>query len=227
MYTLTLPPFAAQVGLAVDVVAFAMHKGQLHILLVRRGLEPHSQSWALPGGFVQHEETLAAAALRELREETSVALSPNHLEQLYTFGNPGRDPRGRIVSVAHMAVLPHGTPAVHAGGSTVGAAWFVAHDPPPLAFDHADILSRAIRRLQTRLEYANLAFEFLPEHFTLPELQEVYEAILNQKLDKRNFRKRILSQGLLEPAGERRNGVGRPAQVYRRTKRVKYPGSAL
>ncbi|MBB6099313.1 8-oxo-dGTP diphosphatase [Deinobacterium chartae] len=223
MNTLTLPPFAARVGLAVDIAAFAMHRSKLMILLVRRGIEPHQQSWALPGGFVHDGEQLAEAALRELREETSVSLSPNHLEQFYTFGHPGRDPRGRIVSVAHLAVLPHGTPAVYGGGSVTAAAWFEAHEPPPLAFDHADILAHALRRLQVRLEYAGLALEFLPDTFTLPELQEVYEAILARPLDKRNFRKRILAQGLLEAAGERRNGVGRPAQLYRRAKRLRSP----
>ncbi len=223
MTTLTLPPQAAQVGLAVDVAAFAMHQGELHVLLVQRGSRPHAEVWALPGGFVQQREELHEAALRELREETAVDLSPTHLEQFYTFGDVDRDPRGRIVSVAHMAVLPHGMVDVESGGHTLAAAWFPAHEPPPLAFDHAGILQRAIRKLQTRLEYAHLALEFLPETFTLPELQGVYEAILNRKLDKRNFRKRLLAQGLLTASGERRNGVGRPAQLYRRASRVRVP----
>lgn len=221
MTTLTLPPQAAQVGLAVDVAAFAMHQGELHVLLVQRGRRPHAEVWALPGGFVHQHEELHEAALRELREETAVSLSPTHLEQFYTFGEVDRDPRGRIVSVAHMAVLPHGTVDVVSGGETLAAAWFPAHEPPALAFDHAHILERAIRKLQTRLEFAHLALEFLPETFTLPELQGVYEAILNRKLDKRNFRKRLLAQGLLSASGERRNGVGRPAQLYRRASRVR------
>lgn len=221
MTTLTLPPQAAQVGLAVDVAAFAMHEGELQVLLVQRSTLPHAQVWALPGGFVQQNEELHEAALRELREETSVSLEPRHLEQFYTFGAPQRDPRGRIVSVAHLAVLPHGTVRVTGGLGTLAAAWFPAHDPPGLAFDHAQILERALRRLQTRLEYAQLALEFLPETFTLPELQEVHEAILAKKLDKRNFRKRLLAQGLLTPSGERRNGVGRPAQLYRRAKNAR------
>ncbi|AFZ66529.1 NUDIX hydrolase [Deinococcus peraridilitoris] len=218
MKTLTLPPQAAQVGLAVDVAAFAMHESELQVLLVQRGTLPHAQVWALPGGFVQLHEELHEAALRELREETSISLEPRHLEQFYTFGAPERDPRGRIVSVAHLAVLPHGTVQVTGGSGTLAAGWFPAHTPPPLAFDHAQILERALRRLQTRLEYAQLALEFLPETFTLPELQEVHEAILAKKLDKRNFRKRLLAQGLLILSGERRNGVGRPAQLYRRSK---------
>lgn len=218
MQTLTLPPLAARVGLAVDIVAFAMHEGELRVLLVQRGEGPHTHAWALPGGFVRDHETLEEAALRELREETTVRLEPRHLEQLHTFGRPERDPRGRIVSVAHMAVLPHGTVRVSGGHGVDAAGWFSAHEPPPLAFDHGEILARGLRRLQVRLEYADLGVEFLPETFTLPELQEVHEAILAKKLDKRNFRKRLLSQGLLAPSGERRSGVGRPAQLYTRTR---------
>lgn len=223
MQILTLPPKAAQVGLAVDVAAFAMHDGKLRVLLVQRGSGPHAEVWALPGGFVQQNEPLHEAALRELREETTVSLELRHLEQFYTFGHPGRDPRGRIVSVAHMAVLPHGTVQVHGGHGTLDAAWFPAHEPPRLAFDHAEILARGVKRLQVRLEYADLALEFLPETFTLPELQEVHEAILARKLDKRNFRKRLLAQGTLTPSGERRSGVGRPAQLYRRAKGIRRP----
>lgn len=124
MKTLTLPPQAAQVGLAVDVAAFAMHESELQVLLVQRGTLPHAQVWALPGGFVQLHEELHEAALRELREETSISLEPRHLEQFYTFGAPERDPRGRIVSVAHLAVLPHGTVQV----TGVRARW------PPAGF---------------------------------------------------------------------------------------------
>ncbi|WP_309571219.1 NrtR DNA-binding winged helix domain-containing protein [Deinococcus sp.] len=221
MNRLILPPQATQVGLAVDVAAFAMHAGELRALLVQRGALPHARDWALPGGFVHPGEELHEAALRELRTETTVQLEPRHLEQFYTFGEVNRDPRGRIVSVAHLAVLPHGTVHVTAGGHTLGAEWLSAHQPPVLAFDHRAILDKAIGRLQLRLEYANLAMEFLPDTFTLPELQGVYEAVLNRKLDKRNFRKRLLSQGILTPSGERRTGVGRPAQLYRRAKHAR------
>ncbi|MPY65103.1 NUDIX hydrolase [Deinococcus sp. SDU3-2] len=218
METLALPPQATQVGLAVDVAAFAMHGGELQVLLVQRGELPHARAWALPGGFVHPGEDLHEAALRELRTETSVTLEPRHLEQFYTFGAPGRDPRGRIVSVAHLAVLAHGAVDVTGGGHTLGAGWFPAHRPPALAFDHAAILTRALGRLRVRLEYAHLALEFLSDTFTLPELQRVHEAILDRPLDKRNFRKRLLAQGLLVASGERRSGVGRPAQLYRRAK---------
>jgi len=225
METLSLPPQATQVGLAVDVAAFAMHAGELRVLLVQRGELPHARAWALPGGFVQVGEALHEAALRELRTETTVELEPRHLEQFYTFGEVNRDPRGRVVSVAHLAVLPHGTVQVAGGGHTLGAAWYPAHTPPELAFDHAAILGRALGRLKLRLDYAHLALEFLPDTFTLPELQGVYEAILNRPLDKRNFRKRLLAQGLLMASGERRSGVGRPAQLYRRARGVR--GAAL
>lgn len=221
--TLNLPPGAMQVGLAVDVVAFAMHDDELQVLLIERGSLPHARDWALPGGFVHPGEELHEAALRELQTETSIHLEPRHLEQFYTFGEVNRDPRGRVVSVAHLAVLPHGTVEVTAGGETLRAGWYAAHNPPELAFDHQAILERALFRLQIRLEFANLALEFLPDTFTLPELQVVYEAVLNRKLDKRNFRKRLLAQGMLAPSGERRSGVGRPAQLYRRAKNVKTP----
>ena len=224
MGTLILPPQASPAGLAVDVVAFAMHAGELQVLLVERGALPHARSWALPGGFVLAGEELDAAALRELRVKTSVELEPRLLEQFYTFGAVERDPRGRVVSVAHMAVLPHGTVRVSGGGTALGAGWFAAHLPPPLAFDHGLILASATGRLQRRLEYALLALEFLPETFTLPELQGVYEAVLNRRLDKRNFRKRLLSQGVLTTSGERRSGVGRPAQLYRRAGRTRLSG---
>ncbi|WP_291429748.1 NUDIX domain-containing protein [Deinococcus sp.] len=223
MNSLALPPQATQVGLAVDIAAFAMHAGELMVLLVQRGELPHARDWALPGGFVHPGEELHEAALRELRTETSVELEPRHLEQFFTFGEVNRDPRGRIVSVAHLAVLPHGTVSVSGGGHTLGAEWVSAHSPPRLAFDHQAILDRALARLQLRLEYANLALEFLPDTFTLPELQGVFEAILNRKLDKRNFRKRLLSQGTLTVSGERRSGVGRPAQLYRRAKGTRTP----
>ncbi|WP_135227800.1 NUDIX hydrolase [Deinococcus fonticola] len=219
--TVALPPEALQVGLAVDVVAFAMHAGELQVLLIERGTLPHARDWALPGGFVHPGEELDQAALRELQTETAVHLEPRHLEQFYTFGAVNRDPRGRVVSVAHLAVLPHGTVEVAAGGDTLRAVWHPAHTPPPLAFDHHAILRRALLRLQIRLEYANLALDFLPDTFTLPELQAVYEAVLNRTMDKRNFRKRLLAQGMLSPSGERRSGVGRPAQLYRRAKNIK------
>lgn len=215
-----LPPDSAVVGLAVDVVALTIQQGQLCILLVQRGELPHARTWALPGGFVRQHEELAEAALRELRVETSLEVSPSLLEQFYTFtfGALERDPRGRVISVAHIAVLPDVPPPV-AGGHTLHAQWYGVHQPPTLAFDHGDIVRLAVSRLQRRLSSAQLAFEFLPETFTLPELQTVYEAILNKPLDKRNFRKQMLSQGVLTPCGERRNGVGRPAQLYKSKKR--------
>lgn len=216
-----LPADVTQVGLAVDVAAFAMHAGELRVLLVQRGELPHARDWALPGGLVRGGEELHEAALRVLHTETGVELEPRHLEQFHTFGEVGRDPRGRIVSVAHLAVLPHGTVEVSSGGHTLGAEWLSAHRPPPLAFDHRSILDRALARLQLRLEYANLALDFLPDTFTLPELQVVHEAILDRPLDKRNFRKRLLAQGILTPSGERRVGVGRPAQLYRRAKNTR------
>ena len=149
MSTLILPPQATQAGLAVDIAAFAMHGGELQVLLVERGSRPHARTWALPGGFVHLGEELNEAALRELRTKTSVELEPRLLEQFYTFGAVERDPRGRVVSVAHMAVLPHGTVRVTGGGNALGAGWFPAHTPPPQAIDHPEKVNKLIGNTQS------------------------------------------------------------------------------
>jgi 8-oxo-dGTP diphosphatase len=134
---------------------------------------------------------------------------PRHLEQLGTFGSPRRDPRGRVVSVSYIALLPCPTAV------TGGAAWHPALDPPPLAFDHATILSSAVDRLRAKLTYSNVAYGLLPDTFTLSELQAVYEAVLGRELDKRNFRRKVTSLGLLQETGAQRRGSHRPAQLYR------------
>jgi 8-oxo-dGTP diphosphatase len=201
-------------ALTVDVVAFTLRENRLHVLLIRRGENPFAGMWALPGGFVRLEESLEEAALRELEEETG--LKEAYLEQLYTYGEPERDPRGRVVTVAYFALIPADAPVRLEGGKDVTQArWFPMDELPPLAFDHAQIAAYALRRLRYKLEYTAVGFELLPEEFTLSSLQDTYEIILGEKLDKRNFRRRILEANIIEPTPHHRVGEGRPARLYR------------
>lgn len=200
---------------AVDIVIFAVREGRLKVLLVRRGVPPFKGRWAIPGGFLKEDEGLEEAARRELREETGV--SEVYLEQLCTFGDPGRDPRGRVLSVAYFALLSPdraaGTPA--AGGDAAEAAWFDAHEPPPLAFDHPGILDYARQRLRWKLDWSTAGFALLPPHFTLSELQRAFEAVLSKPIDKRNFRRKVLGLGILRATKDhRREGLTRPALLY-------------
>jgi 8-oxo-dGTP diphosphatase len=199
------------VSVAVDLVIFTVREGALQVLLIERGIPPFKGQWALPGGFVLEHETLEAAARRELEEETG--LRDVYLEQLYTFGDPDRDPRGRTVAVAYYALTP---PApLRASTDAANAAWHPAARAPKLAFDHAKILRSGLERLRAKLGYSTVGFELLPEQFTLTELQALYEMILERPLDKRNFRKKILSLGLLKSGGQKRAaGAHRPARLY-------------
>lgn len=200
--------------MTVDIVIFTLREDCLQVLLIQRLESPFAGMWALPGGFVRINESLEAAAERELFEETGVERV--YLEQLYTYGAPGRDPRGRVVTVAYFALIPSDALVRSEGGSDAGkAAWFRINELPELAFDHAEILAYALRRLRYKLEYTAVGFELLPEAFTLGELQRTYEMILGEKLDKRNFRRRILEAGIIEPIGQLRGGEGRPARLYR------------
>lgn len=201
-------------ALTVDCVVFGFDGGDLQVLLIRRGLQPFKGKWALPGGFVRVEETLDDAARRELLEETG--LREVFLEQLYTFGSVKRDPRERVVSVAYYALTK---PADHTTAASTDAAeakWFPVSAVPTLAFDHADILSTALTRLRGKLTYQPIGFELLPPKFTLTQLQRLYEAVLGEGIDKRNFRKKVLSFDLLIPLQEKlREGAHRPAQLFR------------
>jgi 8-oxo-dGTP diphosphatase len=204
---------AGAVRVTADVVIFTIRDGALHVLLVRRGAPPFEGRWAIPGGFIGEDESLDGAALRELREETGVA--DVYLEQLYTFGAPGRDPRGRVVSVAYYALVAADASPLVAGTDAADARWWPMDALPGLAFDHRDILDYALVRLRNKLEYTTVGFQLLPEKFTLGELQRVYEAILGKALDKRNFRRKVELLGIVTPLEEyRRSGVSRPAQLY-------------
>jgi 8-oxo-dGTP diphosphatase len=200
-------------SVTVDVVIFTLREDDLQVLLVRRGEPPFKGRWAIPGGFANSDESLEQAAARELDEETG--LSGLYLEQLYTFGQPGRDPRGWVISVAYFALVPARDVQLQAGDDAAEVAWHSAYDLPDLAFDHPEMLDYALTRLQYKLEYSTVGFQLLPEVFTLTELQRAYETVLGEKLDKRNFRRKILGANILVETGGERTGEGRPAKLYR------------
>jgi ADP-ribose pyrophosphatase YjhB (NUDIX family) len=198
----------------VDCVVFSVEDEALQVLLVRRAREPFAAAWALPGGFVDMDEDLETAARRELEEETG--LSDLFLEQLYTFGRPDRDPRGRVVTVAYYALVNLAGRQVRAASDAAAAEWFAVDALPALAFDHAEILAGARERLRGKVRYAPLGFELLPRRFTLTELQRLYEIILGRTLDKRNFRRKILAMSLLVDSGDMQRGrAHRAARLYR------------
>lgn len=201
-------------ALTVDCVVFGFDEDDLKVLLIQRGITPFKGSWALPGGFVRVEETLDDAARRELVEETG--LKDVFLEQFGAFSTLDRDPRERVISVAYYALTKPEAHETRATTDADDAQWFPADRPPALAFDHAEILSAALERLRTKLRVEPLGFELLPPKFTLSQLQNLYEAVLGTALDKRNFRKKVLSFDLLLPLKEtHRTGAHRPAQLFR------------
>jgi 8-oxo-dGTP diphosphatase len=198
----------------VDCVIFGLDDKDLKVLLIQRGIDPFKGKWALPGGFVRMDEALEEAARRELKEEAGV--SNVFLEQLYSFGEPKRDPRGRVITVAYFALVKLSDHRVRATTDAREAAWFSVWDTPRLAFDHEHILKAALQRLKGKVRYQPIGFELLPPRFTLTQLQQLYEAVLERPLDKRNFRKKILAMELLEETGEVEQDVAhRAAQLYR------------
>jgi 8-oxo-dGTP diphosphatase len=220
-------------SLAVDVAILTVIDGGLEVALVERTEHPNRGHWALPGGFVRMDESLDRAATRVLTEKAGLA--DVYLEQLYTFGDPGRDPRTRVISVGYYALVDHARLAArddsHLTFGRIDVPWegetggpVEARDPlgrvMPLAFDHADILGMAVKRIRGKLDYTPIGFQLLAETFTLRRLQAVHETILGRTLNKDSFRRRMLASGLLEASGERETEVGhRPAELYRFTKR--------
>lgn len=218
-------PLRTEFAVSVDVVMLTVRGGRLQTLLVTRGIDPFFGRLALPGGFVDVGEDLPSAAVRKLRDETGIDRRHSHLEQLGTFGDPGRDPRGRVVSTAYLAVVPQALDSV-AGRDTKHAGWLdvepliarpSAGGRDGLAFDHREILMLGVSRLRSKLEYTALAATFCAEEFTVADLRQVYEAVWGQKLDPRNFHRKIVrATGLLEPTGAVRDeGPGRPAALFR------------
>lgn len=201
-------------AVTVDCVVFGFDEGDLKVLLVQRELDPYRGKWALPGGFVHEDESLDEAARRELREETG--LEKLYLEQLYTFGDVDRDPRGRVITIAYYALVKLADHRVKAATDASSAAWFSVADVTRLAFDHQTILDTALARLKAKVRYQPIGFELLPVKFALSELQHLYEVILETPLDKRNFRKKILGAELLVELDEIQQDVAhRAARLYK------------
>ncbi|MBI4276396.1 NUDIX hydrolase [Candidatus Uhrbacteria bacterium] len=208
-------PSKQNVKVAVDNCIFTVKDGTLHLLLIQMKKKPYTNLWALPGGLIRERESVDDAAARVLEEETGVR--GVYLEQLYTFGNPSRDPFGRVVSVAYVALIPWARYSLRTIAKYADVRWWPVKDiPKKMAYDHADIAEYAKQRLAWKLEYTNVAWSLLPPKFTLTELQGVYEAVLGSLLDKRNFRKKILALRLVEEVGETAmRGAHRPAMLYR------------
>ncbi len=201
-------------SVTVDVVIFTLQQRELHVLLVQRSRWPFEGFWALPGGFINMDESLEESARRELEEETGV--QNVYLEQLYTFGNPGRDPRMRVISIVYFALVQADKQILRSSDETPNVCWFPIRElPVKLAFDHEQILDYAVSRLSSKLEYTTLAFQLLPEVFSILELKDIYEQILAEKLDKGNFYRKIKETGILEDTGQVREGRGRPTRLWR------------
>jgi 8-oxo-dGTP diphosphatase len=207
-------------AVTVDAVVFGFDDADLKLLLIQRKLAPFKGAWALPGGFVRLDENLEAAARRELTDETGITRL--YLEQLYTFGEPDRDPRERVISVAYYALVKLSDHALQAASDAENVAWFPVAELPKLGFDHERIVEVALKRLKAKVRYEPIGFELLPVKFTLGELQRLYEAVLEQPLDKRNFRKKILGMELLEALDEYQQDVAHRAAQYYRFNRQRY-----
>jgi len=216
-------------SVTVDLTIFTVRRDELQVLLIERGNAPYQGMLALPGGYVRPSESLDSAALRELSEETGIDGRRLHLEQLRTYGTPDRDPRGRVITVAYLALGPD-LPAPRAGSDAAAAHWMPVAEAldhrAELAFDHATIVRDAMERARAQLEYTTVAAAFCPEPFTITDLRRVYEAVWGVRLDPSNFRRKVTrAEGFIAPTSEFRSlEIGRPAPLYRRgTSHVMFP----
>jgi 8-oxo-dGTP diphosphatase len=205
------------IKVAVDAIVFGYSKHDgVSVLLIQRKYEPFKNSWAIPGGFVLDDESLEEAVKRELIEETGIEV--NYLEQLYTFGNPLRDPRQRVIAIAYFGLVKTSLyQELKASTDAENAKWFSIKKLPALAFDHKHIIGAAVERLRAKVRYQPVGFELLDKHFPFSDLEKLYTALLDKEINRRNFSKKILSFDFLEETGElsKPDGKGRPSKMYR------------
>lgn len=202
------------IKLSVDAVVFGYEQGNISVLLIKRKYDPFKGKWAIPGGFVLNDEPLEEAVERELFEETGIKI--NYLEQLYTFGKPDRDPRGRVVSIAYFGLVRPNAFKIYASTDAEQVQWFNINELPELSFDHNDILETAIKRLQGKITYEPIGFELLDEKFPFSDLEKLYTTLLGREIDRRNFRKKIVGLNVLDELDEKvSKGSGRPANLFR------------
>lgn len=206
------------IKVSVDAVVFGYKDNLLNVLLIKRDIEPFKNSWALPGGLVLEDESLETAVIRELKEETNVTV--DYLEQLYSFGDIGRDPRNRVVSITYFALVKPQHHDIKADTDANDVAWFEMQNLPKLAFDHQKILDMAKARLKSKLTYEPIGFDLLETKFLFSDLEKLYMTILEKNIDRRNFRKKILSFQILEELDEKvSEGRGRPANLFKFNKK--------
>lgn len=199
-------------SVTADIVIYTIQNDELKILLVKRGIEPFKDKWAIPGGFVRIHESLENAAKRELEEETGV--KDVYLEQLYSFGDPKRDPRGRVITIAYMALINSEKIKIKAATDASEVQWFSIKKIHSLAFDHKKILDYSLKRLKWKFEYTTVAFSLLPKKFAISQIQKIYEIVFNKQFDKRNFAKKILSLDILKEEEIKKDVSHRPPMLY-------------
>ncbi len=202
------------IKVAVDAAILTIREDELCVLLIQMKKAPFEAQWALPGGLIEEDETTETAAQRILKESTG--LTQVYLEQLMTFDEPDRDPAGRVISVAHVALVPDEKVSLTTNEKYMDVRWWPVSKLPPLAYDHKQVVKITVERIKTKIQYTNIVWSLLPKEFTLTELQRVYEIILGETLDKRNFRKRIAELHMIKATGKKRYGQAhRPAALYR------------
>lgn len=203
------------IKVTVDAIVFGYNQENgISVLLIKRRIQPHIDEWALPGGFVLNHETLEEAVARELQEEAGVSI--NYLEQLFTFGQPDRDPRKRIISISYFGLVKSANFKLFASSDASEAAWFNIYELPPLAFDHSSIVEKAITRLRAKITYEPIGFELLDRKFLFSDLEQLYMKLLGREIDRRNFKRKMMSLGLVIELNEKApiTTAGRPGKLY-------------